>query len=217
MDGGLEIFATRLAPFNGLADLNRQIGDQSLFGIDVEFGSESAAHLGSNHAHQGLGKIQHRGDLGSQQMRNLRGTPQRKLAFPRLVIRQDAARLHGDGNQTLVYDALLDHFVRRLEGRFQVTAFQLPLESDIIFVAGVQRRGAFGDGLLRIHDRRERFVIHFDQIERVARRVAVGGHYRGHQFAHKANAVARQHGPRSRFHIGNLGGARHGLDRAVDI
>ena len=214
---GLEIFAARLAPFHRLAQLNGQIRNQRLFRIDIEFAAESAAHLRRDNAHQRLGKIQHGSDLRAQKVWNLRGAPHGELPFAGLVIRNHAARLDRHRNQTLVHEALPDHLVRRFERRFQVAALQFPLEGDVVFVARVQRRGAFGDGLLRIYDRRERLVIHFDQIEGVARRVAIARHHHGHGFADEANPVAGQHGPRGRLHVRNLRRARHGLNRAVNV
>ncbi len=54
--------------------------------------------------------------------------------FARLVIGDDSARLHGHGNQPLVYHAALDYAVGFLEGFGNVAAFEMPMESNVVAI-----------------------------------------------------------------------------------
>ncbi len=84
-----------------------------------------------------LRHVEHGRDLRANQVRDLRRGPHGKLPLARLVLRDDAARLHRDGNQPLVYDALLVDLVGLLERGIHVAALKLPAIRDVVLVAVV--------------------------------------------------------------------------------
>jgi len=58
---------------------------------------------------------------------------------PGLYSATNAARLHRDGNQSLIYNALLDDLVCLLERAFYVAALELQRIRDVVLVAVVKK------------------------------------------------------------------------------
>jgi hypothetical protein len=80
--GGGHVLRTRLGPLDRPAQLPRSPAEQYLFGIAVELRAEAAAHLGSDHADLLLGHPELHRQQQPQDVRDLRGAPERQVARP---------------------------------------------------------------------------------------------------------------------------------------
>ncbi len=79
----------------------------------------------------------------------------------------------------------------------------------------VEERGILGDGFFRIDDGGQRIVIHFNQIDCIARGVAIGCHDHGNWLADEAHFIDGQHGTGGGLHFRQHGGANHVADYAA--
>ena len=217
MNGGLKILAARFNPLHRRAQTHGGVAHQRFFRIYIQFATKSSADFRSDDAHGMLGDRQHRRNLRAKEVRNLRRGPQGELFFSRQVIGHHAARLHRDGDEPLIDDALLDDLVRLGERLLQVSAFEYPAIRNVVFILFVKNRRAVGDGLLRVHHRSQRVVLNLDKIRGVAHGIAVRPHDHGHRFAHEPHLAHSEHGPRGLLHVGDHRRARHGSDGALHV
>src|SRR5437870_3150052 len=72
MNGGLNVFTTRLDPFRRLAELHRDPTQQGLLSINIQLRTKAAANFRRDHAQFVFRNSDHQGELGSQQVWNLR-------------------------------------------------------------------------------------------------------------------------------------------------
>ena len=107
----LNILAARLNPLDWFAQLHRNPAEQCFFRIDVELRAEAAADFGRDDAQAVFGYADHQRDLRSHEVRYLRRRPQRQLLLARKISGEHAARLHRDGRESLICDALLDDMI----------------------------------------------------------------------------------------------------------
>src|ERR1035437_9211734 len=121
-----------------------------------------------------LGHVEHCRDLRAEQMWNLRRGPNSELPLAGLVLRDDAASLHRERNQSLVHQPLFDDLVGLLERSLQVTALEFPMIGDVVFVTVGENRRALFNRFLRVNCWRQWLVIRFNQVYRTARRVPSG-------------------------------------------
>ena len=194
VNGALEILAAGFDPLHGLADLHGHEAHERFFGVDVELAAEAAADLGRDHAQAVLVHAEHLRDQRAQQVRNLSGGVEREILFGGAIIGHHAARFHGGGDQALAGDALLDDDFGFGEGLLGIAAFLVVSEGDVVGPLGMDGGRAGGERFFGIGDGGERFVIHFDQVERVGGDVAVGGDDDGDRVADEIDAVLGQNG-----------------------
>ena len=122
MNGAEEILAAGFDPLNGLPGPHRDEAHKSLFGVDIEFGAEAAADLGSDEADAVFFEPQHGGKDGAREVRNLGGCVDIQRAVGFAPLGDDAAGFHRAGNETLAGDALPDDDVGFLESLIDVAA-----------------------------------------------------------------------------------------------
>ena len=121
------------------------------------------------------------------------------------------------------------HHVGRLEHRVGGRLVAgLPVEAVVVGLAlevVADDRGVGGQRLPHVDHRREHLVVDLDQLERVARRVAVLGHHEGDLLALEAHLVGGQHGlhvvgqrghPRQAL-LGQVGAGDHGHHLGVRL
>src|SRR3990172_350001 len=192
MDRRLHVLAPLFAPLDRPVELEREVAEQRLLGIDVELAAEPPADVRRDHTHLALGEIEQLGKMGFQNMRYLSRRPDREFLFSGKIAGHYAARLDGVGCQALVHQFLLDDFVRLLESFFDVALLVLPAKGHIVGPFGVDHWGAGRERFFRVSNRRQRLVLHVDQVERVARRIAIFGDNRRHSVAHVTDLVDRQ-------------------------
>ena len=108
MRGGDERLGAILDPLDRHAELLRDDRGDVLLAVDVDLGAEAAADFGRDGAHLVLAQAVHRRDHRPQDVRVLRRRPDRHRALARLVVGDDAARLHRVRHQALVHHPLRD-------------------------------------------------------------------------------------------------------------
>ena len=75
--------------------------------------------------------------------------------------------LHRVRYEPLVQDALLDHHLRGVERRVYVSARHDPVERLVVRRVLMELGSALVHRLVRLHDHRQRLVVHLDQLQRV--------------------------------------------------
>ncbi len=206
MDRGPGRFSPGLRPLHGPAELPRRPSRQDLVVVDVEFGAEAAAHLGSNHAHVALVHPQLGGDGSPEGMRDLARRVDGEPAVARLVLGEDRPGLDRHGDQPLVGHLHGDHhgvvpFHRGVHLGCQVLESEgLPvavvgpgvdhvrvqLGVDHVFV---RRR------LLQIDDGGKDVEIDLDGVDCVLGQVTVLGHHHGDGLPDVVDLTGREQGP----------------------
>ena len=86
------------------------------------------------------------------QMGNLGGGPDGELLFAGEVLRDHAARLHGDGRQALVDETLLDDAVGTLEGGRNIAVLDDVGERQVGLEFVVDERAAGSERLFHVDD-----------------------------------------------------------------
>src|SRR5438093_13017812 len=92
--------AALLRPFDRAPERLREMTDQELLGVHLELAPEAAADLRCDHADFVLSEAQVQGDDQLDEVRDLRGRPERELAG--LEFRRDRSRLHRVRDEALV-------------------------------------------------------------------------------------------------------------------
>ena len=137
-------------PFDAAVDLLGRPGQRHVFGIQVNFGAKTAAHIGGDHAHLVLGQAQHKGrHQQALDVRVLVGHVEHVLFSGPAVAANGGARLHGVGHQAVVDEVELGDV-----GRIGKRSVHLALVAQGPFVAvvvggGVVQLGA-GGGIAHI-------------------------------------------------------------------
>jgi len=127
-------------------------------------------------------------------MGNLRRSIKSERTFSGVPGSDAPARLDRHRGEALVHHSLSDDAVGLPEGPVQVAIGHRPPEGDVGPELGMSQRRILFQRLFRVAHDRERVEVHFNQIQRVARHVAVLGNNDGYRMAHEVNAVSRQHG-----------------------
>ena len=102
--------------------------------------AEAAADLGGNHAEAILRNAADERHDEPDDVRVLRGVPERELAGRGNVMRQRPARFHRCRDQALLDDPVADDDFRRLECRIDVATGNRPFESNVVRRFHVQLR-----------------------------------------------------------------------------
>ena len=147
MDGVENVLPAAFDPFDRAFELDGEVADECLFGIDVEFAAEPAAHFGGDDPQSVLGEVEHDGELRAEQVRDLGGRPEGELAVARLEVGQDTPGFDGVGRKPLVDDFLFDDPVRLLQGRVNIAPCKRPGEGLVGFKLFVQERGVRLEGV----------------------------------------------------------------------
>ena len=173
------------------------VGDHRVLRIEAGLDAEAAADLRRNHADERLRQAGERDELLAHAVRILRRGRDDQPAVQRIGLGEDRARLHRHRRDPLIDHPLLDDDVRRREGRRRVAMRVPPGESDIPRRFVVELRRVRRERGFRVHDGRERLVLHIDEIERVARDVAIHRDDNRHRLADIADAIRRHRPDRS--------------------
>ena len=115
-------------------------------------------------------------------------------------MRRDAtARLDRHRREPLMDHAQFDNTIRFFELAVDVARRQRPIESDVGLQLRMREWGIFFQSLLRFAHHGQRIVIHFDQIQCVARDVAVLRHYDRDRMTYEIDPIRSEHGVIRRF------------------
>ncbi len=111
------------------------------------------------------------------------------------VLGDHAARLHRHRRQPLLQDALLDHHVRRVEGRLDPVFGRVgEVPGQVVGEVRVGLGAGRFEGREHVHDRRQRLVVDLDGVRRVARLLDVFGNHDRHRLALEDAPRARRSG-----------------------
>ena len=105
--------------------------------------------------------------LSPEQMRDLRGRPDREFSVTWLKLCDHTPGFQRVGHQPLVVETLFDHAVGLGEGVVDVAAGNRPCEGLVAAELFVQKRGAVSQRRLGRVDGVERVVVHLDEFSRV--------------------------------------------------
>src|SRR5437588_8095908 len=144
-------------------------------------------------------------------MRYLRRRPDGQLLLARKVSGEHAARLHRDGREALVRDALLDNTVGGSERRSDVAFARRQFIRDVVAEAFVYNCAALRR-LFGVNDRGQLIVVNRDEVGRVARNVCVRGDDRGDGVADEIDFVRGEDSVVGHFQVRQVARARHGAD-----
>ena len=130
-------------------------------------------------------------------MRGLRGHPHREFASCFIVACQRAARFHRGGNEALVNYLLFNGDFSTAKCSIGcVLVAAIPRHADVVRRVLVQLGCARLGGFFGINHHWQRLVINLDQVECVARNIAIFGHNHGNAIA-RVQGLARRQGARS--------------------
>src|SRR5260221_3774924 len=105
MDSRSKILAAVLNPLNGTTRFHGGESRNHLFGIDIEFGAKAATDFWYNHTYLVLRQTNESSQDNSQEVGNLRGTPDGQIFTCLAVLCYNTARLHRDRGKSLVDQA----------------------------------------------------------------------------------------------------------------
>ena len=204
--GAHEVLEAVLHPLHGLADHQRGHDRADVAGVDRHLVAEAAADVRRDHPDLVLGQPGDQRVDGPVRVRGLAGGPQRELPADPLVVGDAAAGLHRSRVDARVDDVLGDDHVgagedrlgRRLVAGLPVEAVVVGLPLEVV----ADHRGVRREGGAYVDHRRQGVVLHVDQLERVARRVAVLGHHERDLLALEPDLVGGEHG----LHVVGQGG-----------
>ena len=170
---GQERFAALARPLDRAVDALARPDDRGLFGVQEDLRAEAAADVGRDHAHLVLRQSQHeRRHQQALDVRVLARHVERVAVVGAGVRRDRGARLDRVGNEAVVDDVDLRDVrglrERRVDRRLVAERPRVALVAGRLVVdlrrAGLQRIG-------RVDDRRQHFVVDFDQLGGVLRLV----------------------------------------------
>ena len=197
-------------------------GQANVFGVEVNFGTETTAHIGGDDAHFVLGQTHDEGrHEQALDVRVLVGNVQRVLVVGTAVRANGGTRLHGVGDQTVVDQVKLGHM-----GRMGKSRIHLGFVTNGPFIAVVVRRFSMHAGCARflrgahIDHGRQHVVVHFHELGGIARLLQGFRDHHGHMVAHIANLALGQDRVRRLFHglaigAGDQPAARQAVDFVV--
>ena len=205
--GAHEVLEAVLHPLDRLAEDQRRDDRADVARVDRHLVAEAAADVRGDDADLVLGQAGDERVDRAVRVRGLAGGPQRQLAAHPLVVGHAATGLHRRRVHARVDDVLLHHDVglgeHRLGGGLVAG---LPVEAVVVGLAvqvGADHGGVGRQGAAYVDHRRQRVVLDVDQLEGVARGVAVLGHHEGDLLALEPHLVGGQH----RLHV--VGQGRH--------
>ena len=205
MGVGQERLGTLAGPLDAAVDLLGSPGQGHIFGIQVNLGAETAAHVGCDHAHFVLGQAQH--ESRHQQALNVRvlvGNIQHIFFGGAAVVANGDARLHGVGNQAVIDQVQLGHMgCSGKRGVHLGFVAQSPFEAMVIRGGIVQLR-AFG-GVAHIDHCGQHVVIHDHCLGGVLGLLEAVGNHHGNLVTDVARLAQRQHRVRWLFHGAAVG------------
>ena len=189
--GRHQVLAARLHPLHGTAEAMRGRGGDDLLDVDRALGPEAAAHVGQHHADLFAGQSQHGGDGVAQAVEVLVGGADDQGAGLGIGIGQRPARLETHAGESRMAEALVDDEVRARQALLDVAVGPAGREGHVVGPPLVHARGR-GHGGLRRHQRRQRLVVHGDQLQRVGQPGGIVGDHHGHGLADVADDSARE-------------------------
>ena len=161
-----ERFRALGGPLDRAIDLLHRPGEHGLFRIQENLRAEAAADVGRDHAHLVLGQPEHeRRHQQPLDVRILARHVQRVAVVRARIAGQRRTRLDRVGNEAVVHELEPGHVMRLLErtvDRRLVT--QRPHVARVVRRDVVHDRGARLARIGRVDDRRQQFVIDFDQL-----------------------------------------------------
>ena len=160
---GDKVLRPGFGPLDRPAQLHRAKGGNHLPGIDGDFTAKPAAHFrGDNPDFM----LRNPGDQAGNKpgdMRILGSVPEGQFPHRRQVAGNGGTRFHGIGNQFLLDDGVPDNHRGRVgKGGVGIAAGGNPMERLIVGGIRMQLRRALLQSGLRIHHRRQGFVVHAD-------------------------------------------------------
>jgi hypothetical protein len=168
-------------PLDRVAELARGPRAEDLLAVDLQLGAEAAADLGGDGPHAVRAQAEQRGDDVAQEVRHLRRAPDGQAAGA--VLGEDGARLDGGARDAVVDDPALDDHVGLGEAGLEVAAAQGPLVR-LVRAERLVDDDLVLEGLLQVHDDRERVVLDEDVLGGVDDGVAVVADDGGDRVAH---------------------------------
>ena len=183
-----EVLAPVFDPLHRAAEVLRRERDDELFARREELLAEAATDVARGHAHEVLGNAGDARDRGARLVRVLRRHPGVELAARRVVVGDDAARLHRHVGLAVLIEGLGDdvrglgddRLPRRVERERHLLRDVRALLG-VHEVLGVGRRG------LEVDDGRQRVELELHEVARVLGDVAVLGDHEHDRVADEAH------------------------------
>jgi len=188
---------------------DRQQRDEEVFRVHLAPDAEGAADVGLQEVHGVLGQPRVLGDDAAVDVRDLRHAPHAEHAAAGIPLGQGAARLQRHPRVTLDVEGFAQDEIGLAQRPIDVAALD-PVRGDRVRTLRLEEPRGPGLGApTRVHQYRERLVVHPDGGERVLGAIAVVGHDGGDRFAHVADLVVGERGLQKAAHLAPLGQA-HG-------
>ena len=190
---GDQVLAPVLDPFHRAAEFARSPAGDQHFGFHIGLEPESAAHIGSDHAHLALFQPEEFGQPGADQMGHLGRCMDDELVGAFLPFGDHGPAFHGHHGLPR-HAVFASHLDRRLRSRFVHVAVEKRLQRDVVAPVLVDQRGA---GLARLQhvDHGGNFlVLDLDLLGQVLRLGAGVADAGDHGLAREPGLVARQGG-----------------------
>ncbi len=171
MRHGHQVFGTRFDPLHRPVEPAGELGDHDVFGVRVQLGPESAAHVRRDDPDPARLQPQQLAQRIADRVRLLRGRPDREdaLSLTAVVHRHGPARLERDRRHALVHHPLL-HDHRRVPKRgIHIAPLQQGPVRDVRAQGGIHERGA-GGGALEVHHGGLRGILNVDEVGGVSGR-----------------------------------------------
>ncbi len=215
-----EMLGALADPFDRPADAPGGERRQRVLVIDERLGAEAAADVRGDHPDLADRHAEDIGDVVAHAVAALGAEGEREAAALRVVLGDDAARLHVVGDDPVV-DDLHPRYPRRAGeggvGRRLVAA--VDLEGDVGREFGPDRRRAVGKRRLHVGDDRQRLVVDRDRVRRGLRRLDVIGDDEGDRIADVADGIPAKQRPVGHLRPGavDLAHARLARQRADPV
>ena len=200
MGVGQEGLGALAGPLDAAVDLLGSPCQRHIFGVEVNLGAKTAAHVGCDHAHFVLGQAQHKGrHQQALDVRVLVGHVEHVLFRGAAVAANGGTRLHGVG-----YQAVVDQVELGDVGGVGKRGVHLTLVAQRPFVAmviggGVVQLGA-GGGVAHIDHGGQGFIVHHHGLSSVLGLLYGFGNHHSHLVAHVAGFAQGQHRVRRLVH-----------------
>jgi hypothetical protein len=195
---GLHRLAPLLDPLHRPAQSHRENAERDVFRIEHRLHAEAAAHVGRDDADAILGQAEHLAQQMANEVRHLRGRPQRELLLPTLQSAMPPRPSSGAAHCPVRPERPLDHRGRPGQRRLDVAALEAAREESIRGSGLVNGRGAGACGLQHVDGRGQGLVVDADQGRRVLDPRAIGADHGGHRLARVARRARRGSAARSR-------------------
>ena len=192
---GGEVLPPGRRPADRPAEVPREPRHQQVLGIEGDLGAEAPAHArGDDVDPRGLEPKVLR-DVVAQPVGGLGGAPHGHRPAGRVVGRRHRPGLHGHRQEPLVAEPRLDDDRRLAEDPRDVPLLPGPSDAQVGGEVGVDQGGVRRERRLRVGHRRERSVVHEDQVGGVLRVVGRVGHDDRDRLPHVARAAGRERQP----------------------